>query len=113
MNDDTPIMLNILYGYVEIVQTRKVENGRLYLGGYSITYGRDGKEVSRSENQWNCSLGYDEPEPRRTLWDCILDWWGGRLPPRTTMDQYAAMLGPAYEDRGVSLPSRPSAPPAP
>ena len=61
--DDAMINVQCLFGHVELVQVRKYENGRLHLGGYSITRDRDGKEVSRTETTWNGSLGFDDGSP--------------------------------------------------
>lgn len=106
MSDDTLFDLSVIYHRIRIVQTRKVENGRLWLGGYSITTdSRTGEEISRTENEWNCSLGYDEPVRRRSLWNLLVDWWGGPPPPPKSMEDYAADLGPGWETRRPATPT--------
>lgn len=52
MND----LINIedLFGWVQLVSTQERRGTRIYMGGYSIRYGRDGNERSRTENTWNC-----------------------------------------------------------
>ncbi len=51
-------MINIedCFGSMELVQTQKVEGTKLYMGGYAIHRDRTGREIRRTENQWNCSL---------------------------------------------------------
>jgi hypothetical protein len=40
-----------------LVQCQKaMPDGSLMLGGYSITYDREGKEISRTEPTWNVTL---------------------------------------------------------
>lgn len=86
------IDLSTLYHAVRIVQTKKVENGRLYLGGYGITYDtRTGEEISRTANTWHGSLGYDAA-PRRSFMDWLL-----RVPPPKTMQQWADECCPDHE----------------
>lgn len=71
MTDHLPdadrFIVTCLRGYKRLVTTQKVEDDRLWLGGYSITYDEHGNEVSRSDNEWNCSVGYEKP----SIWNRI------------------------------------------
>lgn len=60
MTTPNGVMINIddVMGWVQLMRVEKVEDGRLWLGGYSIRYDREGKEVSRSPVQWNCTISY-------------------------------------------------------
>jgi hypothetical protein len=55
-------MINIdeVTGWVQLVRVEKVENGRLHMGGYSIRYDRENREVSRTPVTWHGSLGFVE-----------------------------------------------------
>jgi hypothetical protein len=59
------VMVNIenMFGTVQIVPVQELRNGRLYMGGYLIRRGRCGREVSRTEVTWNCSMGFDDGSP--------------------------------------------------
>lgn len=50
------IAIDILYGHRELVQVREVRDGKLWLGGYSIGYDRNGVETGRTPVSWNCAL---------------------------------------------------------
>jgi hypothetical protein len=60
MTTPSGVMVTVEYGWIQLVRAEKVENGRLYLGGYSIRYDRQNKEVSRTPVTWNCSLGFQD-----------------------------------------------------
>lgn len=47
-------------GWVQLVRTEKSENGRLYLGGYSIRYDRHGKFVAQTPVSWYGWLGFQD-----------------------------------------------------
>ena len=50
-------MIDIVTGYVRIIPVRQARpDGSLALGGYSIIYDRDGKEMSRTQTTWNVVL---------------------------------------------------------
>lgn len=50
-------ILSLVFGYKRLVQCQKaMPDGSLMLGGYSITYDREGKEISRTEPTWNATL---------------------------------------------------------
>ena len=53
--------------YMRLVPTKKLENNRIFLGGYSISYDINGVEVSRTENTWNGSIGCDFSEDATTM----------------------------------------------
>lgn len=59
---ESPVKINFedCMGWVQLIQVQKVENGRLYFGGYSIRYDYHGNEVSRTPVTWNCSLGFHD-----------------------------------------------------
>lgn len=48
--------IEIVSGWVRLIQTAAWFDQKLWLGGYAIHYDRDGKEKSRSSNSWYCSL---------------------------------------------------------
>jgi hypothetical protein len=48
--------INMFCGSIKLISTYKVEGETVYLGGYSIRLDRDGHEVSRTENSWNCAI---------------------------------------------------------
>lgn len=60
MTTPSGVMVSVddIFGWVQLVRVEKVEDGRLYLGGYSIRYDRQNKEVSRTPVTWNCVLSY-------------------------------------------------------
>ena len=62
----------MIFGYGEIKQFFRVEDGRLVFYGYSINYDRDGKEVSRTEPSRVSSLYVDEPVKPVPWWKKIL-----------------------------------------
>ena len=49
----------LIYGHCKIAETFSSDGKHLLLGGYSITYDKDGNEVSRTENQWNVRIVHD------------------------------------------------------
>lgn len=53
------INVDDVLGWVQLVRVHKVEDGRIHLGGYSIRYDRQNREVSRTTVTWNCVLSYD------------------------------------------------------
>lgn len=68
LDSDVPVKIDILFGHIEIVSTRRWDGPyREILGGYAIFYDRDGKETSRTEDTPNIILTYPQPECRR--------WW--------------------------------------
>lgn len=62
MTTPSGVMINIddVMGWVQLVRVEKVENGHLHMGGYSIRYGRENREVSRTPVTWHGSLGFSE-----------------------------------------------------
>lgn len=67
--------------YIEIHSTEWRDGNDLVLGGYSTTHGRDGREISRTENQANVRLvGYYDPECwgySQSLWARFCRWITG------------------------------------
>lgn len=52
MTDDN-IKVELIFGSARIVTVQKaMPDGSLLLGGYSIVYDRDGKEIRRTEPTW-------------------------------------------------------------
>ena len=58
----------IVFGYSEIKQFCRFEDGRLVFYGYSIDYDRDGKERSRTEPSRTGSLYFDQPVKPVSWW---------------------------------------------
>jgi len=81
---NSPINLDILYGHIEIRTEQWREGDDLVMGGYSITYGRNGQETSRTKCEENCRLtDWYAPEswaPRPAInwpavaWCCAAAW---------------------------------------
>ncbi len=63
MKDDKIYKASIIYGHVELKEFHKFENGRMIYYGYSITYDRDGNEMSRTEPTAGASIGNDDGSP--------------------------------------------------
>lgn len=61
---------DLIFGSVRLVQTRKVEGSKIYMGGYAIHLDRDGKEIRRTEPQWHCTLDCGTSDEAKR--------WGGR-----------------------------------
>ena len=54
---DEKLSYAVLFGgQRRLVTTHKRVGNKVYLGGYSIDYDRNGIEVSRTENRWNCVM---------------------------------------------------------
>ena len=70
---DELIKCNIVYGTVEIVETRREAGDYVYYGSYTIHRDRDGVEVSRTEPMETCRA-YFPPEPKKTLWQKLKEW---------------------------------------
>lgn len=51
--------MECIFGHVEMVTTMGFADGKMLLGGYSKTYDRDGRFVSRTPNQWNVAMSFE------------------------------------------------------
>jgi hypothetical protein len=58
--DDLPVTITVLYGRVEIVNTRRWEGDKLICGGYAIHHDRNGKETHRTADEPLSSLDFSE-----------------------------------------------------
>lgn len=56
--NDTLVTLN--FGYSELKQDQRIENGRLVTYGYRIDYDLEGNETDRTEPTAYSSLGWDD-----------------------------------------------------
>ena len=63
VRDDAQFKMTAIYGYVKLKQFTKFEGGRLVYYSYSITYNRQGKELSRTEATPLSSIGWDDGSP--------------------------------------------------
>ena len=45
------VKVDVLYGYVEIIQTMKMDKGDLVLGGYSKHYDKDGALLKTTKDE--------------------------------------------------------------
>lgn len=52
-----------VFGYSELKQFNRFENGRMVCYGYSISYDLNGIEQSRTEPEAISSIGWDNGEP--------------------------------------------------
>ena len=59
----TEFIGTLVFGHVELKQFNKFENGRMVSYGYSITYDRNGIEVSRTEPSSYGSIGWSDDSP--------------------------------------------------
>jgi hypothetical protein len=50
------VSIDLILGHIQLVPVQKVEEGHLYFGAYSITYDRNGQEISRTEPSYSCYL---------------------------------------------------------
>lgn len=56
MNALDQIRCDLIFGRIELVPTFECRGSKLVMGGYSIRYDENGREVSRSKNEPMCSL---------------------------------------------------------
>ena len=61
------VLINPIFGLIKIVPTERWEGDILILGGYSITYDQNGKEVSRTADTENCRCEFPDEESKK-LW---------------------------------------------
>lgn len=47
------VIMKCVYGHCRIVETMRMQDGKLLLGGYAIHYDEDGREVRRTPDQIN------------------------------------------------------------
>jgi hypothetical protein len=52
------ISVDDVTGWVQLVRVEKVEGGRLYFGGYSIRFDRNGNKLSETPVTWHGYLSY-------------------------------------------------------
>jgi hypothetical protein len=53
VTESSAIMIDVFYGYMKLVHVRERHGSRIWLGGYSITFDREGNEISRTPVTWN------------------------------------------------------------
>lgn len=64
---DFPMRLDVLFGHVEIITTRRWDGDVLILGGYSIHYDGQGKEVRRTPDEETVRCYLPEGEEGKSL----------------------------------------------
>ena len=55
--------MKFTFGYIELKQFHKFENGQMVSYGYSIQYNRQGEEISRTEPGRLSSIGWGDGTP--------------------------------------------------
>lgn len=63
MSGKNKFKISMFFGHTEIKQFNKFENGKMVSYGYSITYDREGVEVSRTEPSSLGSIGWSDGSP--------------------------------------------------
>ena len=58
MEDDILINIGMIFGTVELVEDRKFEDGRLWLGGHSIHRDRAGVITKITEPEYYCCMTF-------------------------------------------------------
>jgi hypothetical protein len=59
----TKFDINVIFGYSELKQFHRFENGKRVCYGYRIDYNRDGVEIKRTEPQFVSAVGWSDGSP--------------------------------------------------
>lgn len=66
------IEIKMILGHIRLVPMYERRGSKIYMGGYSIRYNENWREISRTENTWNGAVEcWDEETARQMCASCV------------------------------------------